>query len=439
MKDLASKIIAWGKAEGAGEVEVSIVEGREFSVDVRRGQIENLVEAGSRVLGLRVIKDKKTAVAGSSDLSIETLRRLVRNAVRRAELAEPDEYSGLAPLTPSTVDAESLRLYDPEVSAVDARKKIGLALETERIALRDKRITNSCGAGFVSDEARVVLANSNGFVGEYSQTYCGLSVCLQAGGTNNRVEDSWSSSKRFFQDLASPEEVAKKAVARTVRQLHPRKIKTKNVPVIFEPAMTSWLMGFLFSCISGTAIYQKASFLTDKLGQRIGNRLINVVDDGLMPKELGSRPFDADGVPSRRTVVVDKGILKNYLCNTYAARKLNLTTTGNADGGGVSPNNFFLEPGRATPEEIIKSTKEGLYLIRTLGHGLNSVTGDISRGAFGLWIENGEVVYPVSEITISGNLGALLKGVEMVGRDLAFLSPVAGPTIKVAEMTVAGE
>jgi PmbA protein len=198
-------------------------------------------------------------------------------------------------------------------------------------------------------------------------------------------------------------------------------------------------MGFLFSCVSGTAIYQKASFLTDMLGLRIGNRLINVVDDGLMPKELGSRPFDADGVPSRRTVVVEKGVLKNYICNTYAARKLNLATTGNADGGGVSPNNFFLEPGKATPEEIIKSTKEGLCLIRTLGHGLNSVTGDISRGAFGLWIEDGEVAYPVSEITISGNLGTLLKGVEMVGRDIEFLSPVTGPTIKVAEMTVAGE
>jgi PmbA protein len=439
MRDLAEKLIAWGKAEGAGEIEVSVIEGREFSVDIRRGKIENLVEAGSRVLGLRVIKDKKTAFAGSSDLSMGTLRRLVRNAVRRAELAEPDEYSGLAPLTPSTVDAASLRLYDPDVSAVDSKTKIGLALETERIALKDKRITNSYGAGFVSDEARIVLANSNGFIGEYSQTYCGLSVGLQAGGTNDRVEDSWSSSKRFFKDLAPPEEVAKKAVARTVRQLHPRKIKTKNVPVIFEPTMTSWLMGFLFSCVSGTAIYQKASFLTDMLGLRIGNRLINVVDDGLMPKELGSRPFDGDGVPSRRTVVVEKGVLKNYICNTYAARKLNLATTGNADGGGVSPNNFFLEPGKATPEEIIKSTKEGLCLIRTLGHGLNSVTGDISRGAFGLWIEDGEVAYPVSEITISGNLGTLLKGVEMVGRDIEFLSPVTGPTIKVAEMTVAGE
>jgi PmbA protein len=439
MKELAERLVAWGKADGADEIEVSVIEGREFSVDVRRGRIESLVEAGSRVLGLRVIKDKRTAVASSSDLEPGTLRRLVRNAVRRAELAEPDEFAGLAPLTPSTVNAAALRLYDPEVPALDPKTMIGLALETERIALADKRITNSYGASFSSDDAAIFLANSNGFSGGFGGTYCGLGVGLQAGGTNDRVEDSWSSSKRFFRELASPEEVAKKAVQRTVRQLRPRKVRTKNVPVVFEPTMTPWVLGFLFSCVAGTSVYQKSSFLAEKLGKRIGNPLVNVVDDALIPGELGSRPFDSDGVPCGRTVVVDKGILRNFLCNVYAARKLGLRTTGNADGGGVSPHNFSLAPGTSTPEEIVRSVKEGLLLTRTLGHGLNSVTGDISRGAFGLWIENGEIAYPVSEITISGNLGTLLEGIEMVGNDLEFFSPVAGPTIKVSGMTVAGE
>jgi PmbA protein len=439
MRELAERLVAWGKADGADEIEVSVVEGREFNVDVRRGRIENLVEAGSRVLGFRVIKDKRTAVASSSDLEPGTLRRLVKNAVRRAELAEPDEFAGLAPLTPLTVDAAALRLYDPAVPALDPKTMIGLALETERIALADRRITNSYGASFSSDDAAVFLANSNGFSGGYSGTYCGLGVGLQAGGTNDRVEDSWYSSKRFFRELASPEKVAKKAVERTVRQLRPRKVRTKTVPVVFEPTMTSWVMGFLFSCIAGTSVYQKASFLAEKLGKRIGNPLVHVIDDGLIPGELGSRPFDSDGVSCRRTVVVDKGVLRNFLCNVYAARKLGLRTTGNADGGGVSPHNFSLAPGTSTPEEIVRSVKEGLLLTRTLGHGLNSVTGDISRGAFGLWIENGEIAYPVSEVTISGNLGALLEGIEMVGNDLEFLSPIAGPTIKVAGMTVAGE
>ena len=439
MKELAERLVAWGKADGADEIEVSVIEGREFSVDVRRGRIESLVEAGSRVLGLRVIKDKRTAVASSSDLEPGTLRRLVRNAVKRAELAEPDEFAGLAPLTPSTVNAAALRLYDPEVPALDPKTMIGLALETERIALADKRITNSYGASFSSDDAAIFLANSNGFSGGFGGTYCGLGVGLQAGGTNDRVEDSWSSSKRFFRELASPEEVAKKAVQRTVRQLRPRKVRTKNVPVVFEPTMTPWVLGFLFSCIAGTSVYQKSSFLAEKLGERIGNPLVNVIDDALIPGELGSRPFDSDGVPCGRTVIVDKGILRNFLCNVYATRKLELRTTGNADGGGVSPHNFSLAPGTSTPEEIVHSVKEGLLLTRTLGHGLNSVTGDISRGAFGLWIENGEIAYPVSEITISGNLGTLLEGIEMVGNDLEFFSPVAGPTIKVSGMTVAGQ
>jgi PmbA protein len=438
LRALAEKLVEFARKCGADEAEVSVVDGREFDVDVRKGKIENLVEAGSRICGLKVIRDKRTAYASSSDLAPETLRRLVRNAVRRAELASPDEFSGLAPLSKKSIDSAPLRLFDPAVAELDSKTKIGLARETERIALKDKRITNSYGANFGTNEARSVLANSNGFVGEYEQTYCELSVGLQAGGTDDKVEDSWFSSKRHFKDLATPEAVARKAVERTLRQLRPRKIRTQNVPVIFEPTQTSWLMAFLFGCVSGTAVYQKATFLAGKLGQRVGNSLVTVFDDGLMPGQLGTRPFDSDGIPSQRTAVLEKGILKNYLCNIYAARKLKLESTGNADGGGVSPNNFYLEPGPTSPQNIVSGTKRGLVLIRTLGHGLNSVSGDISRGAFGLWVEDGEVVYPVSEITISGNLGTVLDGIEAVGNDLEFFSPVTGPTIKVADMTVAG-
>jgi PmbA protein len=438
LRALAEGLVGDARKLGADEVEVSVVDGREFDVDVRRGKIENLVEADSRVCGLKVIKNNRTAYASSSDLAPGTLRGLVRNAVKRAALASPDEFAGLAPLAKKRVDAAALDLFDPAVAELDPKTKIGLARETERIALGDKRITNSYGANFGTNELRSVLANSNGFVGEYEQTYCELSVGLQAGGTDNRVEDSWFSSKRHFKDLAAPEEIARMAVERTVRQLRPRKIKTQNVPVIFEPTQTSWLMGFLFGCVSGTAVYQKATFLAGRLGQKIGNGLVTVVDDGLMPGGLGTRPFDSDGLPSRRTRVVGKGILESYLCNTYAARKLKLRSTGNADGSGVSPNNFYLEPGTAAPQDIIAGTKKGLILIRTLGHGLNSVSGDISRGAFGLWVENGEIVYPVSEITISGNLGRILNDIGAVGNDLDFFSPVTGPTIEVAEMTVAG-
>jgi PmbA protein len=440
LRDVAEELAAYARACGADEAEVSVVDGYEFDVDVRKGRIETLIEAGSRSAGLRVIKDTKTAYASSSDLERGTLRRLVRNAVRRAELGNRDEFARLAPLSAERVDAAALDLYDPAVAELDSRTKIGLARETERIALRDRRITNSYGATFATNEIRSVLALTNGFVGEYRQTYCGLGVGLQAGDTDHRVEDSWSSSKRHFNELEPPEQIARKAVERTVRQLHPRKIPTQNVPVIFEPAQTAWLLGFLFGCVSGTAVYQKATFLEGRLGQKIGNERVTVIDDALRPRALGSHPFDSDGLPCRRTVVVDKGVLRSYLCNFYAARKLGLESTGSADGSGVGPANFYLEPGPdARPaEDIIASTAKGLLLIRTLGHGLNPVTGDISRGAFGLWIEDGRIAYPVTEITIAGNLGRVLRSIEAVGTDLEFLNSIAGPTIKVAEMTVAG-
>jgi PmbA protein len=439
LRELGESLIAYARKCGADEAEVSVVDGYEFNVDVRKGRIETLIEAGSRSAGIKVIKDKRTAYASSSDLDQRTLRRLVRNAVRRAGLGSPDEFAGLAPLAAGRVDAAALDLFDPEIARLDSKAKIALAVETERAALRDKRITNSYGATFATNEIRSVLVLSNGFVGEYEQTYCGLGVGLQAGDTDHRVEDSWSSSKRHFRDLERPEEIARKAVERTVRQLGPRKIRTQTVPVVFEPTQTAWLMGFLFGCITGTAVYQKSTFLAGRLGGAIGNERITVVDDALLPGQLGSHPFDSDGLPSRRTVVVDRGVLKSYLCDTYAARKLGLESTGSADGSGVGPSNFFLERGDISPQDIIAGVKKGLLLIRTLGHGLNAVTGDISRGAFGLWIEDGEIAYPVSEVTISGNLGRLLETVEAVGNDLEFHSPVTGPTVKVAEMTVAGE
>lgn len=439
LTDLAQEFVNFGKSRGADEIEVSILDGHEFSVDVRFGEIENLVEAGSRALGLRVIKDKKTAFASSSDLSRETLEHLVKNAIQRAALANPDEFSGLPLLSSEQKEISSLNLFDPSISDLDSKKKIAMATETEKIALEDKRITNSHGASFETKEIKTVLANSNGFLQEYDQTVYGLSVGLQAGDTDNRVEDYWFSLKRHFKELEQPEKVAKRAVDRTTRQLKPKKIKTQKVPVIFEPMMTSWLMGFLFACVSGISVYQKTSFLADKLGDKIGNSSVNVIDDGLLHTMLGSRPFDSEGVPCTTTSVIQKGVLKNYLCNTYAARKLKLKSTGNSSGTGVSPNNFYLEAGETPPDKIISSLEQGLILIRTLGHGLNPVTGDISRGAFGLWVEKGEIVYPVSEITISGNLGDILNSIEMTGNDLSFLSPVTGPTIRIQELTVAGE
>lgn len=436
---LAESLVTFGRSQGTDEIEVSIMDGLEFSVDVRLGKIESLVEAGSRHLGLRIIKDSKTAYATSSDLNADTLKRLVKNAIFRAELANPDEFAGLPITNSGAPDIPELNICDPEISELATEKKKALALDTERIALSDKRITNSHGASFESNEIHSVLANSHGFIHECKETFFSLSVGIQAGETDSKVEDYWSSTERHFRTLDPPEKVAKKAVARTIRQLNPKKIKTQVVPVIFEPSMTNWLLGFLFACVSGISVYQKLSFLSDKLGKKIGNEHITIYDDGRIPGKLGTRPYDSEGVPTQKNKVIEKGVLKNFLCNTYAGKKLNLRSTGNAYGASVGPNNFYLQSGDVSPDDIIQKTEKGLILIRTIGHGLNPVTGDISRGAFGLWVESGEIVYPVSEITIAGNLGTILNQVEEKGNDLEFRSAICGPTIKVQELTVAGE
>lgn len=435
---LADELVETGLKKGADEIEVTIYDGRQFEVGVRLGQIETLVEADSKYCSIRVFKEKRKASFSTSDLSRPALYSLVEKAIKRAGLTQPDQLAGLPERPRYKVDELSLKLSDPALAELKPEQKINLALETEKIGLADRRITNSFGASFLTNELKTILVSSNGFNGEYGETDASLSLGLQAGQGDQLVEDYWFSSARHLKDLASPREVAKKAVSRTVRQLNSRKVKTQTVPVIFEPLMTSWLLAFLFQCVSGQAVYQKASFLADRLGDRVGDKALRVIDDGLLPGKLGSKPFDAEGVPAQTTPVIDSGSLRNFLCDTYAGRKLGLASTGNADENGIGPNNFYLQPGSVSPEQIISSTRKGLLLTRTIGHGLNPVTGDISRGAFGLWIEDGQIAFPVSGITVSGNLGEILNSIEMTGSDLNFYSQFSGPTIKVAEMTVAG-
>jgi PmbA protein len=371
---------------------------------------------------------------------MDSLRGLVKNCVMRAALANPDKFNGLPwEAEKSKIDTDSLAIFDPNIASMPLTKKINLAKKTEKIALKDKKITNSFGSSFETKTIKNTLVNSLGFSQTYDESVCSLGLGLQAGEPDAKVEGYWSCSRRHLKDLEFPEEIAQKAVSRTVRLINPRKIETQNVPVIFEPLMTSWLLEFLFSCVSGVSVYQGITFLSDKLGKKIGNKSINVIDDGLIPGKLGTCPFDSEGVSTGKTMVIENGILKNFLCNTYAGRRLDLISTGNANGTGVSPNNFYLAPGIESPEEIIADTDRGLVLVRTIGHGLNPITGDISRGAFGLWIEKGEIVYSVSEITITGNLGSILNDIEVIGKDLELNHQVSGPTIKIGELTVAGQ
>jgi len=401
---LAADLVSFAQVRGADEVEVAISQGEEFNVDIRHQEIENLTQAQTWGASVRLFKDNKIASASSSDLRPETMQNLIANALQRLELTQEDPWNGLPEATFSFFSPEKLELYDPQIKEIPIEKKIELARQTEKIALSDKRITNSHGASFSCAELFHALANSQGFVGSYQETSFSLAVGLQAGETDNRAEDYWGHSSRVFERLEKPEEIARRAVARTVRLLNPRKISTQQVPIVFEPEMTSWLLGFLFSCVSGTAIYQQTSFLVGK----------------------------------QRTQVINQGRLDSYLLDTYSARRLKLKSTGNAGGGGVRPNNFYLLPGSKPPDKFISQLPQGFLLVRTIGHGLNPVTGEISRGAFGLWIEKGEIAFPVAEVTISGNLQDVLHQVVFIGQDLEFRSPICGPTIGVEGLTVAG-
>jgi PmbA protein len=256
--------------------------------------------------------------------------------------------------------------------------------------------------------------------------------------------DYWFSVARSMSRLESAEEVGKIAAQRTIRRLGARKAKTARVPVVFDPMVATSILEHIFEGVNGDSVYRGASFLAGKLGQKIAAADVNVIDDGTVPGGFGTSPFDGEGIPTRRTVVIENGVLKSYVLNTYTAKKLGLETTGNASRGlagtpGIGPGNYFLQPGTRTPKEIIAGISDGLYVTEFLGHGVNLVTGDYSRGASGLWISGGELAYPVEEITVAGNLKDLFLNISEIGNDLEFRGAVASPTIRVDGLTVGGE
>jgi PmbA protein len=256
--------------------------------------------------------------------------------------------------------------------------------------------------------------------------------------------DHWYTLARGFSGLESPESVGRTAAQRALRRLHPVKVETQRVPVVFESAVARSLLDSLFEAVHGMSIYRHESFLAGKLGEKVASDSLTVVDDGTLPGLFGAQPFDDEGVPSRRTVVIDRGVFKSYLLNTYAARKLGMKTTGNASRGltgnaGIGHGNFFVEAGVQTPESILAGVSNGFYVTDLMGFGVNVVTGDYSRGAAGLWIRGGELAFPVSEVTIAGNLKDMLLGLEAIGSDLEFRGSTAAPTLKIGEMTVGGK
>ena len=446
LREVAREIVRRATAGGATAAECVVREGDEFSTLVRLGQVETLKEAGSRSIGVRVFRGQRSASTYSSDFSSEALGRMLKSALELAKITSEDPFSGIPEASQLGSLAGDLDLYSADVYSLPGEERINYARRAEKAALDyDPRIKNSEGGSFDAATGKKVLANSHGFVGEYRRSYCSVAAVPIAQDANGGMQrDYWYSVARSLAKLDSAEQVGKEAARRTLRRLGARKAKTAHVPVVLDPMVANSMLEHIFEGVNGDSVYRGASFLAGKLGEKIAGPNVTVIDDGTMPGGFGTTPFDGEGIPTRRTVVIENGILKSYLLNTYTAKKLGLETTANASRGlagtpGIGPGNYFLEPGPKTPNQIIAEIKDGLYVTEFLGHGANLVTGDYSRGASGMWIVNGELAYPVEEITVAGNLKDMFNHISEIGSDLEFRGSVASPTIRIDGLTVGGE
>jgi PmbA protein len=443
--ELAQDVVRRAQAAGATDAECTIAEGEEFSANVRMREVENLKEAGSRGAGLRILIGRKTGASYTSDLSEDGIQHMVKSAIELADITTEDPHADLPGVEELGSIPGDLGLYSADVEGLETALKISTAKRAEEAALSaDPRISNSEGASFDTHVGRHIFANSRGFAGEYRSSYCSLSTVPVARDGDSMERDYWYTIARGYGGLESPEEVGRIAAKRALRRLNAVKVDTQKVPVVFEPRTARTLLDNIFEAVHGMSIYRHESFLAGKLGEKVAVDGLTVIDDATVPGLFGTSPFDDEGVPSRRTVVIERGVLKSYLMNTYAARKLGMKTTGNASRGltgnaGIGHGNFFIEKGVQTPEQILVGIPNGFYVTELMGFGVNIVTGDYSRGAAGMWIRNGELAFPVSEVTIAGNLKEMLLGLEAIGSDLEFRGSVAAPTLKIGEMTVGGK
>jgi PmbA protein len=446
---LGDRIVSMAKARGGADLvaECLLRSGAELSARIRKGEPELVEEASTRSAGLRVIQGKRVAITSTSDLTEAGIERFVADAIELVALSQEDPFAGPADprLLCDPSAAPDLDLYDPAGGSVDAARAIAIAREGEAAALDfDPRITNSEGGTFGRTAGGAAMVLSSGFRGTTKGSYQSLSVVPVAAdeGGKNRRGYHWT-ARRHLAELDPAAEVGREAARRTLRKLGARTLSTREVPVVFDPDAARSILGMLAGCVMGSSIWRKSSYLVGREGTRVASDLITVVDDPLLPRAPGSRAFDGEGLASRKNVVVERGVLRTYLCDSYSARKLGRESTASAARGGgasVGPSttNFVLQPGTDSNESIVRGTARGLYVTEMMGFGFNAVTGDFSRGAAGFWIEDGALAYPVSEVTISLNVDQLWQSIDAVGSDLDLRTATAAPTLRVAKMTVAG-
>ncbi|MFC6645404.1 TldD/PmbA family protein [Granulicella cerasi] len=463
LRALTEQAVELAIKAGASAAEAVAFEGDEFGVSVRLGEVEQLMESGSRAIGIRVFFEadggQRTASVSTSDLSAESLRSVVSNAVQLARVTGVDPFAGLPEADAyGSLDVDSLALHFDDIESIPPAERIAIAKRCEAAAMaHDTRIQNTKGADFDLSTSHRVMTNSRGFQGEYRRSYCGFSASPIAQDTVGSMQTGyWYSSARTPRLLEEPEAIGRIAAQRALRRLGARRMPTQQCPVVFAPEVARGLMGNLLNAADGDAIYRNASMFAGKLGEQVAGENITIVDDGTMVFDrttqggetirvggYGTSPFDGDGLRTRRTVVIERGVLKELMLNTYTARKLNMQSTGKASRGlagapGIGGGNYFLEPGTITPEQLIAEIPNGLYVLSTMGFGTNLVTGDYSQGVSGLWIENGELAYPVEEITIAGNMKEMFRNVTAIANDLDFRGAGAVPTVRIDGMTLAG-
>ncbi len=441
-KGLAEELVRKALIRGADQAEIYIETGRNLSLEVRNGEIETIQEAAGFGAGIRVIIGGKMGFSSSNDLQGESLDKALDQAIAFAKIMTADpanvlpEDEGMAPVE---------GLYDPMIAATPMDAKIELARSVEALALKDPRITLSAGAGYGEGEEEVVLANSHGLLKSYKSSACRYGVSVVAEKGDQKSSGGESAGRRCFADLPAPKEIAAKAAREAYERLDPRPVKTQKAAVIFSADIASSLLRGILAAVNGERVLQGASFLGDMMEKRMASPLMTLVDDGTRPGGLASAPFDGEGVPTRRRVIVDKGILKGFLYNTIVAKRAGVSSTGNASRRGfdslpgIGPHNFSMMAGEDLPEEIIKATRRGVLLKEVTGYGINPVNGNFSGGAGGFWIQNGAVAFPVKGLTIAGTADELLNGIDMVANDLDLHRSLAAPSFRIRLLQIGGE
>jgi PmbA protein len=438
--DLAERLVAAARRAGADAADAVAVRSISQSVEVRDGAVEESERAEGDDMGLRVLVGKRQAVVSTNDVKGNGADALAERAVAMARVAPEDRYAGLADSSLLAHSFPDLDLIDPELPSVAELERQARAAEQAGLAV--KGVTKSGGAGASAGIGGMVLATSHGFRGAYVGSRHSMSMMAIAGDGTGMERDYDFSSALHAGDLEQPEKVGRVAGERAVRRLNPRKVETRRVPVVFDPRVANSLVGHLASAINGASVARKTSFLKDRMGERLFKPGIRIVDDPLRRRGLRSRPFDGEGILGKPLAVIEDGVLKSWFLDSATARELSLATTGHAARGvssspSPSPTNLHLEGGAQTPQQLIAGIEDGFYVTDLIGMGTNLVTGDYSRGASGLWIEQGELSYPVSEVTIAGHLNDIFASLTPAN-DLEFRYGTNAPTVRVEGLTVAG-